>query len=104
VVASVVSHPAFVLRQNGHVKEESRRMLIRHSDEPKLELGAVVEIEDGVVGVVLARFKPSGQRRDEDHYIVQLKTGERIRHQMLVPESTAAAANGALSMAYDARS
>jgi hypothetical protein len=38
------------------LEEESRRILIRHSDEPKLEVGAVVEIKDGVVGVVLARF------------------------------------------------
>ena len=45
-------------------------------DKPKLEIGDVVEIKDGVVGVVLARFKPSGERRNEVHYIIS-KTGER---------------------------
>jgi hypothetical protein len=50
--------------------------LKRRSDEPKLEIGDTVLMKDGVVGVVLARFVPSGERRDEIHYIVQLKPGK----------------------------
>jgi hypothetical protein len=55
------------------VKDAPRQTLKRRSDEPKLEVGDVVEIKDGVVGVVLARFKPSGEKRDEVHYVVELK-------------------------------
>jgi hypothetical protein len=54
------------------VKDEPHRIHIRRSEDPKLELGAVVEVKEGVFGVVLARFKPSGQRRNEVHYIVEL--------------------------------
>jgi len=53
--------------------EPQRQTLRRRPDEPKLEVGDVVEIKDGVVGVVLARFKPSGERRNEVHYIVELR-------------------------------
>ena len=45
--------------------EPQRQTLNLRQDEPKLEVGDVVEIKDGVVGVVLARFKPSGERRNE---------------------------------------
>ena len=61
------------MRQNGEVKEPTRQILRRRSDEPKLEIGDTVLINEGVVGVVLARFTPSGERRNEVHYIVQLK-------------------------------
>ena len=61
------------MRHNVGVKEPTRQILRRRSDEPKLEVGDIVEIKDGVVGVVLARFKPSGERRNEVHYIVELK-------------------------------
>jgi hypothetical protein len=61
-----------VLRQNGRVKDEPHRVHIRRFEDPKLELGSVVEIKEGVFGVVLARFKPSGQRGNEVHYIVEL--------------------------------
>jgi hypothetical protein len=50
-----------------------RQTLRRRSDEPKLEVGDIVEIRDGVFGVVLARFKPSGEKRNEVHYIVEMK-------------------------------
>jgi hypothetical protein len=53
--------------------EPQRQTLRRRADEPKLEVGDLVEIKDGVVGVVLARFKPSGERRNEVHYIVELR-------------------------------
>jgi hypothetical protein len=58
------------------VKEATRQILIRHSDEPKLEIGDTVLIKEGVVGVVLARFIRSGERRsNEVHYIVESKPG-----------------------------
>ncbi len=61
------------------MKDAPRQTLIRRSDEPKLEVGDVVPIKDGVVGVVLARFKPSGERRNEVHYIVELKPEKGMR-------------------------
>ena len=45
--------------------------IIRRSEEPKLEVGETVLIKEGVAGVVLARFIPSGKGRHEVHYIVQ---------------------------------
>jgi hypothetical protein len=54
------------------VKETPRQTFIRCSNEPKLEIGDSVPIKEGVFGVVLARFTPSGQNRDEVHYIVQM--------------------------------
>jgi hypothetical protein len=53
--------------------------LKRRSDEPKLEIGDTVLMKEGVVGVVLARFIPTGERRDEVHHIVQLKPDETER-------------------------
>ena len=50
-------------------------LLRRHSDEPKLEIGDTVPIKNGVVGVVVARFAPSGERLNEVHYVVELKAG-----------------------------
>jgi hypothetical protein len=55
------------------MNEAPRRTLIRRSDEPKLEVGDMVPIKEGVVGVVLARFTPSGERSNEVHYVVELK-------------------------------
>lgn len=60
--------------ENGQMKDEPQRQTLRRrSDEPKHEVGDLVEIKDGVFGVVLARFKPSGEKRNEVHYIVELK-------------------------------
>ena len=58
------------------VKEAPRRTVIRRSDEPKLEIGDAVQIKDGVAGVVLARFIPSGEKRTEVHYIVELRVDD----------------------------
>ncbi len=55
------------------MKETPRQTLVRRSDEPKFEIGDAVLIREGVVGLVLARFIPAGERRNEVHYIVQLK-------------------------------
>ena len=63
------------MRQNGEVKEPTRQILRRRSDEPKLEIGDTALIKDGVVGVVVARFAPSGERRSNVHYVVELKAG-----------------------------
>jgi hypothetical protein len=62
-----------MLRHNGQMKEATRQTLTRRSDEPTLEIGDAVPIRDGVVGVVVARFAPSGERRNEVHYVVELK-------------------------------
>ena len=65
-----------MLRHNGQMKEATRQTLTRRSDEPTtLEIGDTVPIRDGVVGVVVARFAPSGERRNEVHYVVELKAG-----------------------------
>jgi hypothetical protein len=45
----------------------------RRSDQPTLEIGETVMLKDGVVGVVLARYKPSGHK-DEVRYVVQVKS------------------------------
>ena len=69
-----ISQSSLVLRQNGRMKDEPQRQTLRRrQDEPKLEVGDVVEVKNGVVGVVLARYKPSGERRNEVHYIVELR-------------------------------
>jgi hypothetical protein len=62
-----------MLRHNGQMKEATRQTLTRRSNEPTLEIGDTVPIRDGVVGVVVARFAPSGERRNEVHYVVELK-------------------------------
>ena len=46
--------------------------MTRRPDEPKLEIGDLVSIKEGVVGVVLARYAPSGTT-GEVHYIVELR-------------------------------
>ena len=63
-------------RHNREVKEAPRQTLIRRSDEPKLDFGDNVLIKEGVVGVVIDRFAPSGERRNEVPYVVQLKLDE----------------------------
>jgi len=52
-------------------KEPERKTISRHSDEPKLEIGAIISIKKGVVAVVLARYTPSG-RPNEIRYIVEV--------------------------------
>lgn len=69
------------MRHNEEVKETPRQQtLIRRSDEPKLEIGDVVPIKPGMMGVVLARFIPSGEKSNEVHhevhYIVELRSEE----------------------------
>jgi hypothetical protein len=56
------------------------RTIARRSDEPKLEIGETISIEEGLVGVVLARYTRSGDPRHDIHYIVEL------RRQTLEPQ------------------
>jgi hypothetical protein len=61
----------------GQVKEAPPlRTIARRSDEPRLEIGDTISTKEGVVGVVLARYTPSGDRRNEVRYIVQLQSDE----------------------------
>jgi hypothetical protein len=59
----------------GLVKEAPRHTIRRRLDEPKLEIGDTVSIKEGVIGVVLARYIPSGGR-DEVCYIVEVISDE----------------------------
>jgi hypothetical protein len=52
------------------VNEPPHRTITRRPDEPKLEIGDLGSIKEGVVGVVLARYVPS-DRTDEVRYIVK---------------------------------
>jgi hypothetical protein len=45
----------------------------RRADEPELEIGDKIPIEEGVIGVVLARYTRSSDARNEVHYIVELR-------------------------------
>jgi len=65
-------------RQNERVNEPSCRTITRRSDEPKLKIGDIVPINEGVVGIVLARFVRSDEP-GEVHYIVELRPGEAAR-------------------------
>lgn len=60
------------MRHDAEMKEATRQILIRRSDEPKLEIGDSVQVKEGVIGVVLARFIPSGGKANEIHYVVEL--------------------------------
>ena len=48
------------------------RTITRRSAEPRLEIGDKIPMEEGVVGVVLARYIRSGDPRHDVHYIVEL--------------------------------
>lgn len=47
------------------------RTIKRRLDEPKLAIGDKIPMEEGVVGVVLARYIPIG-RKDQVCYVVEL--------------------------------
>ena len=64
---------SIMVRHTGQMKEATRQTVIRSSDEPKLEIDDSLPIKDGVVGVVIARFAPSGERNNEVHYVVELR-------------------------------
>jgi hypothetical protein len=56
------------------MKEPTRQTIVRAADEPKLELGEVVRIREGEVGVVLARFVRSGDDLKKVHYVIELRS------------------------------
>jgi hypothetical protein len=53
------------------VKEAPHHTIKRRADEPKLQVGQRVSLKEGGIGVVLARYTPSGSR-DEVRYIVEV--------------------------------
>jgi hypothetical protein len=57
------------------VNEPTRHTVKRRFDEPKLQIGDTVSITEGVIGVVLARYIPSGSNSNEVHYIVEVRPG-----------------------------
>jgi len=58
------------------VKEEPPHQTIkRRSDEPKLQIGEKVLVKEGVIGVVLARYTPSGGH-NEVCYVVEILSDE----------------------------
>lgn len=56
--------------------KESRHTVVRRSDEPKVEVGDPIPIKEGVTGIVLARFTPTG-KPTEIHYLVELQSTEK---------------------------
>ena len=57
----------------GELKQAPHRTVTRRWDEPKLEIGDTISMEEGLVGVVLARYTRSGNARHDVHYIVELR-------------------------------
>ena len=68
------------------MKEATRQTLRRRSDGTKLEIGDALPIKEGVVGVVFARYIPSGERSNEVHYIVELRSDSPGR--WITPDKT----------------
>jgi hypothetical protein len=66
--------------------KESRHTVVRCSDEPKLEVGGLIAIKEGVTGIVLARFTPSG-KTIEIHYLVEAVWREQARPAATTPNS-----------------
>lgn len=63
----------------GLVKEPPHHTIKRRSDEPKLQTGDRVSLKEGGIGVVLARYTPSGGR-DEVRYIVEVISKEGVKN------------------------
>jgi hypothetical protein len=57
----------------GEVKQAPHRTVTRRLDEPKLEIGDTISMEEGLVGVVLARYTRSADAHHDVHYIVELR-------------------------------
>jgi hypothetical protein len=57
----------------GELKQAPHRTVTRRWDKPKLEIGGTISMEEGLVGVVLARYTRSGTARHDVHYIVELR-------------------------------
>ena len=63
----------------GELKQAPHRTVTRRWDEPKLEIGDTISLEEGLAGVVLARYTRSGDGRNDVHLIVKLR-GEAEEH------------------------
>ena len=61
----------------GQMKESPRQTIRRRSGERRLEIGDTVSIKEGVVAVVVARYRPSGTT-DQVHYVVELRPEEEL--------------------------
>ena len=60
--------------QWGRVKQPPpHRTISRRADEPDIKIGEKVPLEEGVIGVVLARYTRSSDARHEVHYIVEVR-------------------------------
>jgi hypothetical protein len=57
----------------GKVKQAPHRTVTRQWDEPTLEIGDTISMEEGLFGVVLARYTRSGDARHDVHYIVEVR-------------------------------
>ena len=57
----------------GELKQAPHRTVTRRWDEPKLEIGDAISMEEGLGGVVLARYRRSGDAPKDVHYIVELR-------------------------------
>jgi len=57
----------------GELKQAPHRTVTRRWDEPKLEIGDKISMEEGLVGMVLARYTRPGNARHDVHYIVELR-------------------------------
>ena len=57
----------------GGMKDAPHRTVTRSGDEPKLEIGDKIPLEEGIVGIVLARYTRSDAARNDVHYIVELR-------------------------------
>jgi hypothetical protein len=83
--AAVLCHLIFRKHQSwcvtmGMVKEALRQTIRRRLDEPKLELAETISIKDGGIGVVLARYSPSGVP-NEVRYILEIISDEADKAQ-----------------------
>lgn len=63
------------------VKEAPHQRITRKPDDPKLEIGEAIAISEGVIGVVLARFIPSGKKMDQVYYIVELRPNKTAKEK-----------------------
>ena len=57
----------------GEVKQAPHQTVSRRWDEPKLEIGDTISIEEGLAGLILARYTRSGDAGNHVHYIVELR-------------------------------
>jgi hypothetical protein len=57
----------------GEVKQAPHRTLTRRFNEPKVEIGDTISLDEGIVGVVVAHYTRSDDPRHDVHYIVELR-------------------------------